>query len=96
MLPAYANPYANPFIKHPKIPDNKNTNGNTRTDVATTGIKMIDITVLKIGLIFQLFTHFTKYPAAKPIIIAAKIPKLTLKIGPPPELGFGNSLGIPG
>lgn len=57
---------------------------------------MIDITVLKMGLIFQLFIHFTKYPAAKPIIIAAKIPKLTLEIGSPVGLGFTNCFGIPG
>ena len=65
---------------HPNAPLNKNTNGNTRTDVTTTGTKIIEIIGLIACLTFQVLIHLTIPPAANPIMIAAMIPKLIFDI----------------
>ena len=83
----------------PNIPLNKNTNGNTKTDVTTTGTKIIEIIGLIACLTFQVLIHLTIPPAANPIMIAAIIPKLIFDIVIEP-VDWNNvidtSFGIPG
>lgn len=69
-------------------------NGNTKTEVHTTGINKIAIIGMKMLFIFQVLTHLTKYPAAKPINIAAKSDSETLVSNPFQGI-FSSACGIP-
>lgn len=76
-VPHQANPAATQSIPQPRIPLNPNKNGNTNIDVTQTGITIIGMIGLMFLWVGMRLNKLVKYPAPKPIIMAATIPRET-------------------